>query len=277
MTTSSTASPASLPATRSATRSIPRRSSARSSRSPSATGSSATWRSDRTRVRASCAAAAGRTRAGSTGCRVGLSSRRSSRTSTTRCASRTEEIFGPVVAVIPYDGVDEAVAITNDPISDSRARCSPHDEHQAFDVACRLRTGHVGINRSGWTGCCRSAASSSRASDAAGPRRPGHVPGAAVHRAARGIPARERKPELSARRGERASRRPAGAVSERELGQCRPRRRGSPPGSDRGAAASRAGARRVTSRWPRRRRDPARSRRSTCRGRAARAPRALGE
>jgi betaine-aldehyde dehydrogenase len=58
-----------------------------------------------------------------------------------------EEIFGPVVAVIPYDGEDEAVAIAND--SDyglSGSVWGPDAEH-AKDVARRIRSGNVAINQ----------------------------------------------------------------------------------------------------------------------------------
>jgi len=58
-----------------------------------------------------------------------------------------EEIFGPVVAVIPYDGEDDAVAIAND--SDyglSGSVWGPDAEH-ATDVARRVRSGSVSINQ----------------------------------------------------------------------------------------------------------------------------------
>jgi aldehyde dehydrogenase (NAD+) len=60
-----------------------------------------------------------------------------------------EEIFGPVVAVIPYETVDEAIAITNDSDLGLAGAVFATDERRAFDVACRLRTGHVGINTLG--------------------------------------------------------------------------------------------------------------------------------
>ena len=58
-----------------------------------------------------------------------------------------EEIFGPVVAVIPYDDEDDAVAIAND--SDyglSGSVWGPDAEH-AKDVARRIRSGNVAINQ----------------------------------------------------------------------------------------------------------------------------------
>jgi aldehyde dehydrogenase (NAD+) len=58
-----------------------------------------------------------------------------------------EEIFGPVVAVIPYDDEEDAIAIAND--SDyglSGSVWGPDAEH-AKDVARRIRSGNVAINQ----------------------------------------------------------------------------------------------------------------------------------
>ena len=63
-----------------------------------------------------------------------------------------EEIFGPVLVVIPYDGEDDAVAIANDtPYGLSGAVFSATNEH-ALDVARRLRTGTVSVNGGMWYG-----------------------------------------------------------------------------------------------------------------------------
>jgi aldehyde dehydrogenase (NAD+) len=57
-----------------------------------------------------------------------------------------EEIFGPVLSIIAYDGEDEAVAIANDsPYGLSGAVYSGSQEH-AEAVARRIRTGQVEIN-----------------------------------------------------------------------------------------------------------------------------------
>jgi aldehyde dehydrogenase (NAD+) len=59
-----------------------------------------------------------------------------------------EEIFGPVLVMIPYDTVDNAVAIAND----SEYGLSGYvfgDDAQARQVAARLRTGNVHINGAG--------------------------------------------------------------------------------------------------------------------------------
>jgi aldehyde dehydrogenase (NAD+) len=63
-----------------------------------------------------------------------------------------EEIFGPVLVILPYDGVDDAVAIAND--SDyglSGAVFSASDE-RALEVARRIRTGTVSLNGGMWYG-----------------------------------------------------------------------------------------------------------------------------
>jgi len=57
-----------------------------------------------------------------------------------------EEIFGPVLAVIGYDTVDEAVAIANDTPYGLAAYVSGRDRELACRVAARLRAGQVNIN-----------------------------------------------------------------------------------------------------------------------------------
>ncbi len=57
-----------------------------------------------------------------------------------------EEVFGPVLAVIPYDTEDEAVAIANDTIYGLHAGVWSADPDRALAVARRLRTGMVDVN-----------------------------------------------------------------------------------------------------------------------------------
>jgi aldehyde dehydrogenase (NAD+) len=57
-----------------------------------------------------------------------------------------EEIFGPVLVVIGYDTVDEAVAIANDTPYGLAAYVSGGDLEAARKVASRLRAGQVNIN-----------------------------------------------------------------------------------------------------------------------------------
>ncbi len=57
-----------------------------------------------------------------------------------------EEIFGPVLSVIPADDEDDVVAIANDTIYGLNASVFTHDVDRARQVARRLRSGTVGQN-----------------------------------------------------------------------------------------------------------------------------------
>jgi aldehyde dehydrogenase (NAD+) len=57
-----------------------------------------------------------------------------------------EEIFGPVLSVIPYDGVDEAVAIANDSEFGLGGSVWTGDHERGEAVARRVQTGSIGIN-----------------------------------------------------------------------------------------------------------------------------------
>ena len=57
-----------------------------------------------------------------------------------------EEIFGPVLAIIPYDSDDEAVAIANDTPYGLSGYVSSSDIRRARTIAAQLRTGMVHIN-----------------------------------------------------------------------------------------------------------------------------------
>ena len=57
-----------------------------------------------------------------------------------------EEIFGPVLAVIPYDGVDEAVAIANDSEFGLGGSVWTADPERGEAIAKRVQTGSIGIN-----------------------------------------------------------------------------------------------------------------------------------
>jgi aldehyde dehydrogenase (NAD+) len=57
-----------------------------------------------------------------------------------------EEIFGPVLAIIPYEDEDESIEIANDTIYGLAAGVWSADEERAKRVARRIRTGQVEIN-----------------------------------------------------------------------------------------------------------------------------------
>jgi aldehyde dehydrogenase (NAD+) len=61
-----------------------------------------------------------------------------------------EEIFGPVLVIIPYDTVDDAVAIANDTQYGLGGHVQGTDMVQARDVALRIRTGQVLVNYPAW-------------------------------------------------------------------------------------------------------------------------------
>ena len=61
-----------------------------------------------------------------------------------------EEIFGPVLCVLPHDGDDHAVALANDSIYGLSGAVVGGDLDRARQIAARLRTGTVGINGAQW-------------------------------------------------------------------------------------------------------------------------------
>ncbi|TYL44878.1 aldehyde dehydrogenase [Nocardioides sp. BGMRC 2183] len=62
-----------------------------------------------------------------------------------------EEIFGPVVSVIPFDSIDEAVEIANGTDYGLSGAVYAKDTEIAEAIARRVRTGQIGIN--GWDMC----------------------------------------------------------------------------------------------------------------------------
>jgi acyl-CoA reductase-like NAD-dependent aldehyde dehydrogenase len=61
-----------------------------------------------------------------------------------------EEIFGPVLAIMPYDSEDEAVDIANDTVYGLAGGVWAGDKAHAEAVARRLRTGQVEVNGGGF-------------------------------------------------------------------------------------------------------------------------------
>ncbi len=58
-----------------------------------------------------------------------------------------EEIFGPVLAVIPYDDADDAVRIANDSEYGLAGSVWTGDVDRGLDIARRVRTGTYGVNQ----------------------------------------------------------------------------------------------------------------------------------
>ncbi|EHR50699.1 NAD-dependent aldehyde dehydrogenase [Saccharomonospora marina XMU15] len=58
-----------------------------------------------------------------------------------------EEIFGPVLAVIPYDDTEDAIRIANDSEYGLAGSVWTSDVEHGLDVARRIRTGTLGINQ----------------------------------------------------------------------------------------------------------------------------------
>jgi aldehyde dehydrogenase (NAD+) len=61
-----------------------------------------------------------------------------------------EEVFGPVLAVIPFEDDDDAVRIANDSIYGLSGAVTSASEERALAVARRIRTGTIGINGAMW-------------------------------------------------------------------------------------------------------------------------------
>ena len=64
-----------------------------------------------------------------------------------------EEIFGPVIAVIPYDTLDEAIAIANDNDYGLSGAVFSANERTAVELTYRVRTGTTGVNLHGARSC----------------------------------------------------------------------------------------------------------------------------
>ena len=63
-----------------------------------------------------------------------------------------EEIFGPVLSIMPYRDEDEAIAIANGTVYGLGAHVQSADRDRARRVAGRIRAGQVHINYPAWTG-----------------------------------------------------------------------------------------------------------------------------
>ena len=61
-----------------------------------------------------------------------------------------EEIFGPVLSIMPYDSEEQAVAIANDSVYGLSANVESKDVEHARKVARQLRAGQVKVNYPAW-------------------------------------------------------------------------------------------------------------------------------
>lgn len=61
-----------------------------------------------------------------------------------------EEIFGPVIALIPYESVEDAVRIANDTIYGLSGYIQTNDKDKARKIARQLRVGSIWINDAAW-------------------------------------------------------------------------------------------------------------------------------
>jgi acyl-CoA reductase-like NAD-dependent aldehyde dehydrogenase len=61
-----------------------------------------------------------------------------------------EEIFGPVLSILPYDDEDDAVRIANSTVYGLSGAVQSGDQDRAVRVARRLRTGQVEVNGGGF-------------------------------------------------------------------------------------------------------------------------------
>jgi aldehyde dehydrogenase (NAD+) len=57
-----------------------------------------------------------------------------------------EEIFGPVLAIIPYEGDDDAVRVANDSIYGLAGAVFTGDQERGLQIARRIRSGQVAVN-----------------------------------------------------------------------------------------------------------------------------------
>ncbi|WP_248308020.1 aldehyde dehydrogenase family protein [Bosea sp. AS-1] len=65
---------------------------------------------------------------------------------TTDMAITREEVFGPVVTIQGYEDEDEAIRLANDTDLGLSGSIYGRDVERAYALACRVRTGQVGIN-----------------------------------------------------------------------------------------------------------------------------------
>jgi aldehyde dehydrogenase (NAD+) len=63
-----------------------------------------------------------------------------------------EEIFGPVLSIMPYRDEEEGIAMANDTVYGLGSHLQSRDRERARRVAARIRAGQVHINYPAWSG-----------------------------------------------------------------------------------------------------------------------------
>ena len=63
-----------------------------------------------------------------------------------------EEIFGPVISILPFENEEEAISISNDTAYGLTNYIQTKDKEKAHRIAKQLRSGMVEINGNGFTG-----------------------------------------------------------------------------------------------------------------------------
>ena len=63
-----------------------------------------------------------------------------------------EEIFGPVISILPFENEEEAISISNDTAYGLTNYIQTKDKGKAHRIAKQLRSGMVEINGNGFTG-----------------------------------------------------------------------------------------------------------------------------
>lgn len=58
----------------------------------------------------------------------------------------SEEIFGPVLVMMPYDSIEEAITVANDTPYGLAGYVQGNDMDQVMDVASQIRAGNININ-----------------------------------------------------------------------------------------------------------------------------------
>jgi aldehyde dehydrogenase (NAD+) len=61
-----------------------------------------------------------------------------------------EEIFGPVLSILPYDSIEEVIEMANDTVFGLASYIQAKDLQKAREVAAQMRSGNVHINYPQW-------------------------------------------------------------------------------------------------------------------------------